>query len=281
MTAQLDLERVVTEWLRADASASGSDRVLTATLDRISTVRQERRRLPWPTWRRPQMSPTLSMAMVAAAVVVVAVAGVNLLSPNRDRGGNVPLGPTPVPESTPTACPQPSMPHEPGQQVITVFAPIRLTIDLPESSLAGCWETTTAGRVDPVWWASSVVSGAIIGAHPGGIGITTADPVPAGCAGLPTWDRADVTIDGFPGERFDYRRGFEPPFVCHPNVVVDQLGETSGRGPETLLTLWMLDVNGERLSLFAWIKSARSCAPGRTAATGRVGADRDDRARRR
>ena len=197
MTAQLDLERVVTEWLRADASASGSDRVLTATLDRISTVRQERRRLTWPMWRRPQMSPTLSMAMVAAAVVVVAVAGVNLLSPNRDRGGNVPLGPTPAPQSTPTACPQPSTPHEPGQQVITVFAPIRLTIDLPGSWRAGCWETTTAGRVDPVWWASFGLSG-VIGALPGrAILITTADPVPAGCAGFPTWDRADVAIDGF------------------------------------------------------------------------------------
>ena len=59
MNPPLDLEHVVTDWLRKEASASGSDRVLAAALGRVSTVGQERRR---PTWMHMPMSPTLKAA---------------------------------------------------------------------------------------------------------------------------------------------------------------------------------------------------------------------------
>ena len=42
MTARLDLERSVSDWLAADASASGSKDVLTAVLDRVATTPQDR-----------------------------------------------------------------------------------------------------------------------------------------------------------------------------------------------------------------------------------------------
>jgi hypothetical protein len=247
MNPQVDLEGVVTDWLRNEASASGSDRVLAAALGRVSTVRQERRR---PTWLRTQVGLAGRLAMVAAtaAAVVIAIVSLDVLYGRLGIHGGDAAAPTSIPASTMTQCPRASAPQPPGPQLVTVFAPIRLTIALPESWLGGCYETTTAGRAQPVWWASHASA-------PGGIGITSADPVPAGCEGFPGWDRAEVTISGYAGERFDYVGPFEPPFTdCHPNVVMDQLGDTSGRGPETLFTLWMLDVNGERLSLLAGIK---------------------------
>ena len=278
MTAQLDLERVVTEWLRADASASGSDRVLTATLDRISTVRQERRRLPWPTWRRPQMSPTLSMAMVAAAVVVVAVAGVNLLSPNRDRGGNVPLGPTPVPESTPTHVPNLPRRRSPtaGDRGLRTDQAHHRSA---ESTLAGCWETTTAGRVDPVWWASFGGDRAIIGAHPGGIGITTADTVPP-AARFPDVGPCRSHDRRFPGRALRLQSSSRRP-ACGTRTwwsisSVRRLAAARKRCSRCGCS--MSTVSGSACSPG---RVGGSGAPGRTTTIGRVGADRDDRARRR
>jgi hypothetical protein len=239
MNPPLDLEHVVTAWLRDQASASGSDRVLGAALGRVETVRQERYR---PAWMRPRLSPTGQAALLTAAVLVIAVASLDVL--NARLGGTAVE--TTVPASTVKVCPQDPGPQQPGPQLITVFAPIRLTVTLPESWLGGCRETTTAGRVDRVWWAASAWA-------PGGIGITTADPVPSGCEGLPGWDRVEAAIGGFSGERFDYRGGFAAPPSCHPNHLLDHLGEPSSRGSDTLFTLWTLDVNGERLSV--WIKS--------------------------
>jgi hypothetical protein len=246
MNPPLDLELVVSDWLRNEASASGSDRVLAATLGRVSTVRQERRR---PAWLPVPMSPRLKVAMVAASAVVFAVASVGLMTRGPDIGPGLIVGSTPTPSSTPPPCPRPREPMTPGPHVITELAPITLTITLPDSWVAGCVEATTAGGADPVWWAGA-------GRALGAIGFTTADPFPAGCQGLPGWNRSDVTIGGFDGERFDSVGPFEPPFTdCHPNLLMDHLGDAGGRGPETLFTLWILDVDGEPLSMYAVTKA--------------------------
>jgi hypothetical protein len=245
MNPPVDLEQAVTAWLRQQASASGSDRVVAATLERAATVRQDRRR---PTWLHLPMRPTQQMAIVAATAVVIAVASFGLLAGSLDVGPGFVGGSTPAPSSTLPPCPRPPEPMNPGPNVITDFAPITLTISLPDSwRRYGCWEVASAGQVYPVVFASPA-------SGPGAIGFTTADPVPARCEGFPGWNRAEVEIDGFAGERLDYSGGFALPESCHPNYVMDYLGERSGRGPETLFTLWMLDVKGERFSMFAWIK---------------------------
>ena len=246
MNPPVDLEQAVTAWLRQQASASGSDRVVAATLERAATVRQDRRR---PTWLHMPTSSTQQAAIVVAATVVVAVASFGLLLGTRDNGPRFIVGSSPAPSLTPPPCPRPYEPMTPGPHVITELAPITLTITLPDSWVAGCVKATTDGGADPVWWAGA-------GRALGAIGFTTADPIPAGCRDLPGWDRSDITIGGFHGERFDYVGPFEKPFTnCHPNLLMDQLGDEGGRGPETLFTLWTLDVDGERLSMYAAIKA--------------------------
>ena len=245
MNPPVDLEQIVTGWLRDQASASGSDRVLAAALGRAATTRQERRRPPWlrlPLWPMPKV------AMVATTMVVV-VASLALLSVGSIIGPGTVVRPTPVPVSTPPACPRPVEPLAPGRYVITDLAPIRLTIAMPDSWVAGCVKAATDAGADPVWWAGA-------GRALGAIGFTVADPIPAECKGLPGWARSNITIGGFDGERFDYVGPFDKPFTnCHPNLLMDQLGDEGGRGPETLFTLWMLDVDGERLSMYAAIKA--------------------------
>jgi len=100
MNPPLDLQQVVTDWLRNEASASGSDRVLAAALGRVSTVRQERRR---PIWMWPEMGPggKLAIAAAAVAVMVIAVASFDVLDPRLgDQGGTTgalpSLSPTPA-----------------------------------------------------------------------------------------------------------------------------------------------------------------------------------------
>ena len=246
MNQPLDLEHVVTSWLREEASSSGSDRVLAAALTRVSTVGQERRR---PTWMHMPMSPALKVAMVGSIALVFAVASVGILTRSPVVGPGLVVG-SPSPSSTPQpSCPRPYESMTPGPHVITELAPITLTITLPDSWVGGCVKTTTAGGAGPVWWAGA-------GRALGAIGFTTADPIPAGCRGLPGWNRSDTTIGGFDGERFDYGGPFGKPFTsCHPNLLMDQLGDEGGRGPETLFTLWTLDVDGERLSMYAAIKA--------------------------
>ena len=106
MNQPLDLEHVVTGWLREEASSSGSDRVLAAALTRVSTVGQERRR---PTWLHMPMSPRLKSAILAAAtvVVVVAVASFGVLNLNRDIQGVSPVV-SPQPSATAPSSPAPT-----------------------------------------------------------------------------------------------------------------------------------------------------------------------------
>ncbi len=94
MSARPGFERLVTDWLYADATAPGSERVLAAALDRVASLGQERRR---PTLRLPHMIP-YAMAVLAAAVVVVAMlAGFDLASRPEAPGGQGPAGPTSSP----------------------------------------------------------------------------------------------------------------------------------------------------------------------------------------
>jgi len=75
MSATPDLERTVGDWLRADASADGSDRVLAASLTRIATAGQVVETATWR-WRsrwRPGATGMAAAALLALAAVSVAL----------------------------------------------------------------------------------------------------------------------------------------------------------------------------------------------------------------
>jgi hypothetical protein len=98
MSTDRDTTRIVRSWLEEGATAL-PDRVLDAVLDRVPATPQ--RRSWWPSRRIAHMNP-VRIAIAAAAVVVVAIVGYNLLPRS---GGNVGGQPTPVPSPTPTPGP--------------------------------------------------------------------------------------------------------------------------------------------------------------------------------
>ena len=88
--------RIVLSWLREDQHEN-AERVLLRALDEVDTTPQ--RRSWWPAWRISEMNKLALTAVVAAAVLLVAVVGYNLL-PGLGVGGP---GATPSPSPAPLA----------------------------------------------------------------------------------------------------------------------------------------------------------------------------------
>jgi hypothetical protein len=96
MTTNRDLERLLDAWF-ADGPSEVADRVIDDVADRIERQPQ------YPAWRlrpwRTLMSPTFKLVAAAAAVLVVAVIGYNLLPPRQASVG----GPTPAASPSPAS----------------------------------------------------------------------------------------------------------------------------------------------------------------------------------
>jgi hypothetical protein len=103
MSTDRDTTRVVRSWLEEGVTAL-PDRVLDSVLDQVPATPQ--RRSWWPAWRFAHMNAYAKLAIAAAAVVVVAVVGYNLLPSRGDTGG--PLTSPLSPSLTPSASPAPA-----------------------------------------------------------------------------------------------------------------------------------------------------------------------------
>jgi hypothetical protein len=101
MSADRDVTRIVRSWLEEGVSAL-PDRVLDTVLDQLPATPQ--RRSWWPARRFGEMNNFAKFAVMAAAVVVVAIIGVNLLPRAGGLGGPGPSL-TPSPSPSPTASP--------------------------------------------------------------------------------------------------------------------------------------------------------------------------------
>jgi hypothetical protein len=100
MTQQRDIERLLDQWF-SDGPDQAPDRVLDIVTDRI----ERRSQLPaWRLqWRSSPVNTYTKLAVAAAAVLIVAVVGYNLL-PGRSTGVGGPA-PTASPTAAPTAAP--------------------------------------------------------------------------------------------------------------------------------------------------------------------------------
>jgi hypothetical protein len=95
MSAERDVNRIVRSWIRADEHES-ADRVLQTVLSRLDTTPQ--RRSWWASRRFLHVNKYAQAAIAAAAVLVVALIGYNLLPRTGDGVGTRPtLAPTPSP----------------------------------------------------------------------------------------------------------------------------------------------------------------------------------------
>ncbi|HZM72880.1 MAG TPA: hypothetical protein VFC71_05850 [Candidatus Polarisedimenticolia bacterium] len=95
MTANHDLERRVADYYANESPQRAPDRVLVDALNTIESIPQ-RRVLALVPWRFRPMNMYAKLAIAAAAVVVVAIVGYNLLPGRGDVGG-----PSPSPTQTP------------------------------------------------------------------------------------------------------------------------------------------------------------------------------------
>ncbi len=92
MSAERDTTRIVRSWLRTDEHES-ADRVLDTVLALLDATPQRRSR--WPARRIADMNAYAKLAIVAAAVLVVAVIGMNMLPAGGGIGGGPAATPTP------------------------------------------------------------------------------------------------------------------------------------------------------------------------------------------
>ncbi len=103
MTQQRDIERLLDHWF-SDGPGQAPDRVVDIVADRIE--RQPQRPAWRLQWRPFPVNAYAKIAVAAAAVLIVAVVGYNLL-PGSSTGVGGPA-PTPSPSATPIATPTPT-----------------------------------------------------------------------------------------------------------------------------------------------------------------------------
>jgi hypothetical protein len=103
MQSDRDVPRIVRSWLRTDEHES-ADRVLDNVFALLDATPQRRSR--WPARRIADMNTYAKLAIAAAAVVVAAVVGINLL-PSQGRVGGGPAA-SPLPSPSPTLLASPS-----------------------------------------------------------------------------------------------------------------------------------------------------------------------------
>ena len=73
MRDEADLGRIVTTWLREDASSAGAERILAAALGRVAVTSQARPR-PWPLAQRPLWTRDVRLVVVVVVALIVALA---------------------------------------------------------------------------------------------------------------------------------------------------------------------------------------------------------------
>jgi hypothetical protein len=100
MSAELDVNRIVRSWIRADEHDS-ADRVLQIVLSRLDSTPQ--RRHVWSPRRFAYVNKLAQAAIAAAALVAAVVAGINLLPGSQTGVGGVspPASPSPSPSANP------------------------------------------------------------------------------------------------------------------------------------------------------------------------------------
>ena len=258
-----DVEPVLRAYL-ADTGDRAPDRVL---IDVVARIANQPRRA-WRLRGRHFMNTYAKLAAAAAAVLVVAVVGWQLLP-----GGSGPGSPSPVPTASPsevaTAAPSPTAGPPTVMRPVT-GDPLTWAIRIPEGWVtAGGWlayptELGTAGDGkndasevvgDPDGLAVSFVSAPQVfldscdfGSMSDARSVAALVAVIRAKADWVVSTPVDVSISGFAGQRLDATLPADLS-VCEPDVflAIGQSGTENGfyaQGPSQLLRLWILDVEG-------------------------------------
>ncbi len=282
MHTEQDVSRIVRSWLRADEHES-ADQVLAIVLDSLDATPQRRPR--WPARRIATVNTTAKFAIAAAAVLVVAVVGINLLPSTGGVGGTA-ASPSTTPTLTPSLPPNPTQSFPPaGELAIGRHSMIREGVRFSINVAAPGWRSQQGFEV---------IKGTE--GEPDGAGLlfwsTTPDNVYANpCAHTPLSPAAgpgiaslatavsripgtqlvsgptDLTVDGQPVKRTVITI---PENIDCPGLLKlwydDGMGSEAGRFPTVLpstMRVWMIDVDGTTV----WIDGETYATYGDTSPT--------------
>ncbi len=201
MTKQRDIKRTLDQWF-ADGPSVASDRVLDAVADRIE--RQPQRPAWRLLWRETHMNTIFRAGAVLAAIVIVAVVGLNMLPRSSSGIGSTPAmqSPSVIPSASPSAStisceddlPGCAGPLLAGEHRSTGFAP-KIIYTTP-SGWTNSIDTETIFKLDPpdasdpyilVWTNVHIAEQT-----------ATCDPIPKAGAGDPVEDWIDF-LTSHPG----------------------------------------------------------------------------------
>ena len=274
MTIERDVTRIVRSWLQVDEHES-ADRVLDNVLALLDATPQ--RRSWWPARRSPQMNAFAKLAIAAAAVVAIAIVGINLLPRTGGDVGVTPTGsPSPSPSSTPFASPAflPAGELTAGRHTLLEDS-IVFSVQVPDGwhtsgfpCLSGGCASPNGGWLQrgaddstepdaawmPIWSVDNVASDPC--AHTAAPVATSAAALAAAVASLPGTDvitaPTDVVVGGRPAKHVVIK--VRDDIACAPRQFqmwadhgifrwATALGQTN--------RVWIIDVEGKRV----WIEA--------------------------
>jgi len=131
MSTNHDFERSISAWLVAQVPERASERLLETSRQRIGVTLQ--RRAWWPAWRFNDVNTYARLAVAAAAVLVIALVSIDLLTGSGAPGTGGPMG-SPSPSPTPDTSERPSPPAASPSVSSPSIAPASPAIPSPLSS---------------------------------------------------------------------------------------------------------------------------------------------------
>ncbi len=257
MTAPRDPDVLIREFL-GEGQTELPDRAFETVRHEIHRTRQ--RAVIGP-WRTPSMNTLLKMALAAAAVVVIVVAGINLTPRDEGRIGRPnPASPTPLASASPV--PGRALQDSPMRVSGTEAdgTPLNLTVDLPPGWLnGGIYAEHELAPPSGIAFFLSVVDNtmsdpcASVGQSPK-VGSTAGDLATAlgEIAGTSATQPVKTTVAGYEATYVEVRLPATLP--CPPSkFVLWQDGPGGGDwyalAPNELFRVWIIDVAGERVVL--------------------------------
>lgn len=279
-------DQLLSAWLDLGPTTA-PDRVAKAARLEVAAARQ----LPavfsrWAPRRFPQMNNYAKVALATAAVVVVALLGYNyLVAPNVGRPTIIPLDQTPTPSPSPspaaidfTQHPGEGAELQPGSYLIDYAAPVEVIVTVPDEPYEnspsawykalfdwGPWHHSNNARlgfgdienlrVDPcdpgLGWQDPAVG-------PG-----VADLVEAlSVLSIMAVTRSSATLDGYSGELLGIT-GTDRPAGCSDAPILWETtrgDESLVPGPGESMRVWVLDVEGYRLVVWAGVEGDQATA---------------------
>ena len=262
MSTDLDATRIVRSWLRTDEHES-ADRVLDSVLVLLDATPQHRAQ--WPVRRFAGMNTFAKLAIAAAAVVVVAIVGINFLPRDNSVVGGVAPTASPSPSPSPSALPSPSQSSRAadwpigalGDQRYEAMTPAGVLISFrPPSTLwRGTPEAIETGQFPTASYAWIVFTNDIgeVATEPcrgkstpvGGPSIDDLAAALATIPGVTAKEPVDATIDGHPAKLVELTVDPDPP--CPMNQFW-LYGQTSlyPNTVDSIIRLWITEVAGKR-----------------------------------